>query len=46
MRATPSGGEPALLVHGPEITLLESNCIPLGMFTDQQFKATRHTLDL
>ena len=41
-----AGHLPALLVHGPEIKLLESNCIPLGMFTDQQFKATTHTLDL
>src|SRR5215469_6494149 len=41
-----AGHLPALLVHGPGIKLLESNCIPLGMFTDQQFKATTYTLDL
>jgi sigma-B regulation protein RsbU (phosphoserine phosphatase) len=41
-----AGHLPALLVHGPEIKLLESNCIPLGMFTDQQFKATVHSLQL
>lgn len=41
-----AGHLPALLVHGSEITLLESGCIPLGMFTDQQFKATTHALEL
>jgi sigma-B regulation protein RsbU (phosphoserine phosphatase) len=41
-----AGHLPALLVHGAEIKLLESNCIPLGMFTDQQFKAIVHSLHL
>jgi len=41
-----AGHLPALLVRGAEVKLLESNCIPLGMFTDQQFKATTHTLTL
>jgi sigma-B regulation protein RsbU (phosphoserine phosphatase) len=41
-----AGHLPALLVHRDEIKFLESNCIPLGMFTDQQFKATTHNLEL
>jgi sigma-B regulation protein RsbU (phosphoserine phosphatase) len=41
-----AGHLPALLVHRDEIKFLESNCIPLGMFTDQQFKATTHRLEL
>ena len=39
-----AGHLPALLVHDGEVKLLESNCIPLGMFTDQKFTATRHAL--
>ena len=41
-----AGHLPALLVHRDEIELLESNCVPLGMFTDQQFEATTHRLEL
>ena len=41
-----AGHLPALLVHRDEIKYLESNCIPLGMFTDQQFKAIAHKLEL
>ena len=41
-----AGHLPALLVHGGEVKLLESNCIPLGMFADQQFKAVTHKLEL
>ena len=41
-----AGHLPALLVHRDEIKFLESNCIPLGMFTDQQFKSTMHKLEL
>lgn len=40
-----AGHLPALLVKGTEITLLESDCIPLGMFTDQEFKAKNHFLE-
>jgi sigma-B regulation protein RsbU (phosphoserine phosphatase) len=41
-----AGHLPALLVHRGDIKFLESNCIPLGMFTDQQFNATTHDLEL
>jgi len=41
-----AGHLPALLVHRDEIKFLESNGIPLGMFTDQQFTATTHNLEL
>lgn len=32
-----AGHLPALLVHGKEITRLESDTVPLGLFADQQF---------
>jgi sigma-B regulation protein RsbU (phosphoserine phosphatase) len=41
-----AGHLPALLVSGSEISLLESSCIPLGMFTDQRFTAARIELRL
>lgn len=41
-----AGHLPALLLHGSEVKLLESNCIPLGMFCEQEFKATLHDLEL
>src|SRR3974390_966639 len=44
MQVVNAGHLPALLVHGGDVKRLESNCIPLGMFTDQKFTATRHAL--
>src|SRR5215469_5180634 len=41
-----AGHLPALLVHGSDIKLLDSECIPLGMFTNQEFKASTHNLEL
>jgi phosphoserine phosphatase RsbU/P len=39
-----AGHLPALLVSGSQVSLLESSCIPLGMFTDQQFTAAKMDL--
>jgi sigma-B regulation protein RsbU (phosphoserine phosphatase) len=39
-----AGHLPALLVSGAEVRLLESSCMPLGLFSEQQFKAA--TVDL
>jgi phosphoserine phosphatase RsbU/P len=46
MQVVNAGHLPALLVRRNEIKLLESDCIPLGMFSDQPFKATTHALEL
>jgi len=39
-----AGHLPALLVKGREVTLLESSCMPLGIFCEQQFTADSASL--
>jgi phosphoserine phosphatase RsbU/P len=39
-----AGHLPALLVRGSEITRLESSCMPLGIFADQEFAPTSFNL--
>ena len=46
MQLVNAGHLPALLVRGSEITRLESSCMPLGMFADQEFVPTSFNLRL
>jgi sigma-B regulation protein RsbU (phosphoserine phosphatase) len=41
-----AGHLPALLVRGEHVTRLESGCMPLGLFSDQQFTATTGNLQI
>jgi phosphoserine phosphatase RsbU/P len=41
-----AGHLPALLVRGKQVTRLESDCMPLGLFSDQQFLATTANLQI